>query len=115
MEESPQMTAATTTPLEAEQQLACREIVSFSEIERHFPIFFTKGSPTCVICLSTIEKTDQCRKTTCNHTFHADCIMKWWTKEQGGFLHCPTCRGIQCVTLTMVRQVSFRVRQRQRR
>merc|ERR1740123_1924526 len=114
MEESPQMTAATTTPLEAEQQLACREVVSFSEIERHFPIFFPKGSPTCVICLATIEKTDPCRKTTCNHEFHADCIMKWWTKEQGSLLNCPTCRETQCVTVTRVRQVNSEVRQKQK-
>mmetsp|Transcript_32229 Transcript_32229/g.63499 ORF Transcript_32229/g.63499 Transcript_32229/m.63499 type:complete len:165 (+) Transcript_32229:95-589(+) len=112
MAESPRMPAATTTDVNAERQIARRKVVSFSEIERHFPICFTKGSPTCAICLTTIEETDPCRKTKCNHEFHADCIMKWWTKERGCLLNCPICREPQSVT---VKKMTSEVRQTQQR
>mmetsp|Transcript_72913 Transcript_72913/g.141068 ORF Transcript_72913/g.141068 Transcript_72913/m.141068 type:complete len:157 (+) Transcript_72913:65-535(+) len=115
MAEAIARTPAATTPFNAEREPVRRTwkvVVGVSEIEGHFPICFTKGSPTCAICLATIEETDPCRKTTCKHEFHAGCIMKWWTKEQDNALDCPTCREIQRVTVNKARQVNFEVRQK---
>jgi hypothetical protein len=41
----------------------------------------------CPICLSKLnEKTTY--KIECNHTFHTDCIMKWFRQSNGS---CPCC------------------------
>jgi len=90
-----------------------RKVVSILEIEGHFPICYTTSSPTCPICLHEITAHEPCRKTTCQHEFHADCIMKWWTKERGKVLNCPTCREAQKVSVSKVRQVSQDVQQKQ--
>jgi len=105
--------AATTASSSDEKRPVRRKAVSIVEIEGHFPVCFTKNHPTCAICLSPIEATDPCRKTKCNHEFHADCIMKWWTKEKGKVLNCPTCREAQRVTVSKVRQVNLEVRQKE--
>merc|ERR1740123_2998620 len=91
-----------------------KTVVSMQEIEGHFPVYYTASSPHCAICLSEIEAHEPCRKTTCNHEFHADCIMKWWTKERGSLLNCPTCRETQSVTVTRVSQVNYEMRQKQK-
>merc|ERR1719362_337666 len=108
-----QIPVATTAPINAQRKPVRRKAVSVSEIEGHFPISFTNLSTTCAICLTTIEETDPCRKTKCNHEFHADCIMKWWTKEKGKVLNCPTCREAQRVTVSKVRQVNLEARQKE--
>jgi len=108
-----QMPAATVAPSSVERRPVRRRAVNIGQIEGHFPLCFTRGSPTCTICLSTIEATSPCRKTTCNHEFHADCIMTWWTKEKGKVINCPTCRQNQRVTVTQVRQVNLEVRQKE--
>jgi len=107
------MPAATVEPSNEERRPVRRKAVSVVEIEGHFPICFVKGSPTCAICLSHIEATEPCRKTKCNHEFHADCIMQWWTKEKGKVLNCPTCREAQRVTVSKVRQINLEVRQKE--
>merc|ERR1740123_1487774 len=84
-----------------------KTVVSMQEIESHFPVYYTASSPHCAICLSEIDASEPCRKTTCKHEFHADCIMKWWTKERGKLLNCPTCREAQKVSFSKVRQVSM--------
>lgn len=72
-----------------------RRRVGMTQIERHFPVCFTLDAPTCTICLSTVYAHEPCRRTKCGHQFHADCIMKWWTREKGRLLCCPTCRTTQ--------------------
>merc|ERR1719362_1003583 len=108
-----QIPVATTAPINAQRKPVRRKAVSVSEIEGHFPISFTNLSTTCAICLTTIEETDPCRKTKCNHEFHADCIMKWWTKEKGKVLNCPTCREAQRVTVSKVKQINLEARQKE--
>mmetsp|Transcript_133692 Transcript_133692/g.260339 ORF Transcript_133692/g.260339 Transcript_133692/m.260339 type:complete len:188 (+) Transcript_133692:90-653(+) len=90
-----------------------KHVVSFQEIEGHFPICFTESSNTCAICLFEIGASDPCRRTTCKHEFHADCIMTWWTKERGKVLNCPTCREAQKFSVKKVRQVSIDVQQKE--
>merc|ERR1719507_1449659 len=87
--------------------------IGIQEIEGHFPIYFTTTSPHCAICLSEIQASEPCRKTTCKHEFHADCIMKWWTKEKGKVLNCPTCREAQKVSVSKVKQVSMDIRRKE--
>eukprot|EP00419_Tripos_fusus_P054432 CAMPEP_0172809824 /NCGR_PEP_ID=MMETSP1075-20121228/8432_1 /TAXON_ID=2916 /ORGANISM="Ceratium fusus, Strain PA161109" /LENGTH=189 /DNA_ID=CAMNT_0013649065 /DNA_START=60 /DNA_END=629 /DNA_ORIENTATION=+ len=109
--ESTQQPPSTTLP--ALRKPVRKKVVSVLEIEGHFPISFTESGSVCPICLVEIGALDPCRKTTCNHEFHADCIMKWWTNERGKVLNCPTCREAQKVSVNKVRQVSIDVRQKE--
>jgi len=74
-----------------------RAVLSEQDIADHFPTCCVGEGMTCAICLSAIHKQDLCRKTSCNHIFHAECIMKWWTREVGNLLCCPLCRERQRV------------------
>jgi len=89
-----------------------KRVVSIQEIEGHFPIYYTDTSPHCAICLSEIQASEPCRRTTCNHEFHAACIIKWWTKEKGKVLNCPTCREAQKVSVKKGKQVSMETKQK---
>mmetsp|Transcript_32235 Transcript_32235/g.63507 ORF Transcript_32235/g.63507 Transcript_32235/m.63507 type:complete len:179 (-) Transcript_32235:189-725(-) len=81
------------------------QVVNLQEIEIHFPVSFNESSDVCAICLFEIGASDPCRRTTCKHAFHADCIIKWWTKEKGKPLNCPVCREIQKVSAHKAKQV----------
>ena len=41
----------------------------------------------CVICMSSMTE-DNSYKLSCNHTFHTDCIIKWFRSSDG---NCPCC------------------------
>jgi len=109
--ESTQQPPSTTLP--ALRKPVRKKVVSVLEIEGHFPISFTESGSVCPICLVEIGALDPCRKTTCNHEFHADCIMKWWTKERNKTLNCPTCREGQKVSVRKVKEVSMDARQKE--
>jgi len=51
----------------------------------------------CVICLCCVDLGDSCRTLQCGHTFHADCIMEWWTHSPRSSVTCPTCRRRQSI------------------
>merc|ERR1719362_1112717 len=76
-----------------------KKLVCSTEIEEHFPAFTSEHAPTCAVCLSTVEINQPCRRTKCGHEFHGDCIMKWWTQEEGKVLCCPVCREVQRVKI----------------
>ena len=42
----------------------------------------------CSICQDSINKNSICRKITCGHIFHYECIDKWLETNR----KCPTCR-----------------------
>jgi len=42
----------------------------------------------CVICQMTCTKTCIMRRLSCNHTFHINCIDKWFTLNKT----CPICK-----------------------
>jgi len=86
-------------------------VVNDVESELHFPVCFTESSHVCAICLFEIGASDPSRKTTCKHEFHADCIIKWWTKERGKVLNCPVCRESQKVSSHKAKQVRKDVEQ----
>lgn len=46
---------------------------------------------TCYICLDPISEKDRSnvQKLSCNHWFHATCLMPWAMKKNT----CPTCRS----------------------
>lgn len=52
---------------------------------------------TCVVCLEEIEEGELAITTQCDHTFHADCVMQWWTAKNRKRIHCPVCRQKQHV------------------
>jgi len=80
-----------------QKQKSSKKIVTAAIIEQHFPKSHTDEAPTCVVCLSTVEVGEPCRRTQCWHEFHADCIMQWWTYKPRKVLRCPTCRRQQHV------------------
>lgn len=47
-----------------------------------------KTPDECPICFEAIGKKDLL-KTSCNHTFHYDCMKKWLETKSS----CPCCRG----------------------
>ena len=50
------------------------------------------GTNMCCICL--VENKAKSETISCTHSFHLNCIMKWWeaqTRDQGR-ISCPMCR-----------------------
>jgi len=73
-----------------------RQKLTQEDIEARFPVTkCCEGGETCVVCLSVIEADEDCRVTQCGHTFHADCLMAWWTHKPRRTLRCPICRARQ--------------------
>merc|ERR1719188_616857 len=67
-----------------------------ADIEARFPVTKSAGGEeTCVVCLSNIEADEDIRVTQCGHTFHADCLLAWWTHKPRRVLRCPICRTRQ--------------------
>merc|ERR1740121_3332300 len=62
-------------------------------IDRLFPVEPMRGRADCVVCLSSIEDQEGCRRLHCQHTFHPDCIDEWWSRATSG-LKCPVCRYV---------------------
>lgn len=67
--------------------------ISRSHIEKHFPEVPIDSQPPCVICLANIEGMG--RKLQCEHAFHSECILQWWTHVPRGVLECPICKQVQ--------------------
>ena len=44
---------------------------------------------TCVICLDTIQSSQESILLSCNHIYHSRCILSWFQSD----LTCPTCRA----------------------
>lgn len=44
---------------------------------------------SCTICCETFESFSVARRTPCNHTFHASCILPWLERKHS----CPVCRA----------------------
>lgn len=49
---------------------------------------FLNNRPCCAICLESRPNS----KTQCNHSFHSECVSKWFESNN----HCPVCRA-QCI------------------
>lgn len=43
----------------------------------------------CAICLAPLTNKNNTYQLECKHTFHTDCIMKWFRKSNNG--SCPCC------------------------
>lgn len=43
----------------------------------------------CSICLDALEDSDVVRQLSCRHTYHSDCIVKWYMKKHDT---CPLCK-----------------------
>ena len=43
----------------------------------------------CVICLDTIQSSQESILLSCNHIYHSRCILSWFQSD----LTCPTCRA----------------------
>ncbi|CAK9027952.1 E3 ubiquitin-protein ligase Praja-1 (Praja1) (RING finger protein 70) (RING-type E3 ubiquitin transferase Praja-1) [Durusdinium trenchii] len=54
---------------------------------------------TCAICMDDIPAGDVAKSLQCNHQFHGECILAWWSKQvrrgQDSATSCPLCRCIQ--------------------
>jgi len=46
----------------------------------------------CSICLDKLDKDKDISITSCNHTFHTSCLLKWICNNGSGEGGCPLCR-----------------------
>ena len=53
-------------------------------------------SDNCTICLSPIDNHPSHTVEGCGHTFHVDCIMRWY---RSGHETCPNCRSDSYVSI----------------
>ncbi len=49
-------------------------------------------APVCSICLASFTDVDDIMTTSCQHTFHVDCIREWITHQRQNST-CPLCRN----------------------
>tara|TARA_B110000438_G_C15781154_1_gene636403 strand:+ start:486 stop:1049 length:564 start_codon:yes stop_codon:yes gene_type:complete len=57
---------------------------------------------TCAICRCAFNSNDSYKLSECGHTFHTECIIKWWRSPRYGTDEeadhtggtCPLCRGL---------------------
>jgi len=86
-------------PKRAKKAVALVEVdLSFPlSVDLHFPVIKIAEQPTCVVCFSDIEVDESCRTTQCDHAFHADCLLHWWTHKPNPWvpLLCPLCQTPQ--------------------
>jgi E3 ubiquitin-protein ligase RHA2 len=52
----------------------------------------TTDHKDCRVCLSEFEEGDIVRNLDCEHTFHKDCLDKWFLQDQY-CATCPLCRN----------------------
>jgi len=65
--------------------------------EEHVERQTSEQELTCAVCLMVIAPDELFRELQCDHCFHADCIVQWWTHVPRATLQCPTCRHLQTV------------------
>jgi len=46
----------------------------------------------CPVCLEIIDCSENIFKTTCNHDFCKNCLIKWNNSNQQNYNLCPICR-----------------------
>eukprot|EP00931_Biecheleriopsis_adriatica_P007909 TRINITY_DN109152_c0_g1_i1.p1 TRINITY_DN109152_c0_g1~~TRINITY_DN109152_c0_g1_i1.p1 ORF type:complete len:514 (-),score=55.50 TRINITY_DN109152_c0_g1_i1:71-1612(-) len=71
------------------------------DFDLHFPVSRLENEEQCVVCLSVITTSQDCRKLQCNHVFHADCITHWWQHNPRNLelVQCPVCKQRASVSL----------------
>ena len=47
----------------------------------------------CCICQSEITNDNYWKCSTCNNTFHKNCVKSWWNIDYRMNNHCPLCRS----------------------
>lgn len=52
-------------------------------------VYGKHDSPTCSICLDTIQSSDKTLPIQCGHVFHSHCLRTW----MGRAMACPLCRS----------------------
>nr|XP_004504040.1 probable E3 ubiquitin-protein ligase XERICO [Cicer arietinum] len=77
-------------------QISTTQYLNFIE-ERNPTIHYTrrlkKQHIDCRVCLSDFEEGDIVRNLNCEHTFHKDCLDKWFLQDQYYCATCPLCRN----------------------
>src|SRR3989338_1053519 len=49
----------------------------------------------CLICKDPLTSGGLTIKTLeCNHSFHVQCVVKWWQLSRGRSKSCPLCRHV---------------------
>lgn len=71
------------------------KVITQAQIEEHFPAIFVADSPQCVVCLSPVSEGEAARRLQCGHSFHAECVLKWWMYRPRMALECPVCKQVQ--------------------
>ncbi|GLJ09592.1 hypothetical protein SUGI_0112450 [Cryptomeria japonica] len=84
-------------PLESEDNsLALPPLPQKKPVAQSFPVFvyerknYNEQGLECPICLSEFEEKEKGRiLPACNHSFHVDCIDRWFESQST----CPICRA----------------------
>lgn len=79
------------------------QCVGRAEVELDFPAIKCDdellrnlgGELECAVCLAPLCLGESCRKLQCEHYFHAECVLGWWTHSPRKLLDCPLCRRPQ--------------------
>lgn len=80
------------------QPCTCEAWLGSEDDPARTPLFCGRhvGSKECSICLCYTRDVRICPELSCNHAFHARCIKRWLTDEQGKprpEANCPICRA----------------------
>ena len=52
----------------------------------------------CMICLDSLENTNNINLPKCNHILHSSCFCEYIQKRNGYEINCPVCREeILCI------------------
>jgi len=82
-----------------------KKTVTQRDIEEQFPTLDMELEGTtdavCVICLEDMRSESKVRRLQCHHTFHAECILKWWVHRPRAVIECPTCKQVQNVNVNL--------------
>eukprot|EP00434_Breviolum_minutum_P007657 symbB.v1.2.006753.t1/scaffold405.1/size210896/9 len=54
---------------------------------------------TCAICLEHLELGESAKQLDCEHCFHSECLIAWWSRcisrHGTSATRCPLCRQVQ--------------------
>jgi len=55
---------------------------------QNFKTYKGEKDEVCSVCLTALKTDDQAMKLTCGHTFHHQCVYRWFERAH----ICPNCR-----------------------
>jgi hypothetical protein len=74
----------------------CERALLYIDVNSEFVVskrnmLIEPNTDLCSICQEDMTKETSCQLYECSHTFHSNCIKKWFEKKQ--HITCPCCRA----------------------